>query len=41
MRDVLLILGGYLLGSVPWGYWLPRVATGANIRTVGSGNSKT
>jgi glycerol-3-phosphate acyltransferase PlsY len=39
MRDVLLILGGYLLGSMPWGYWLPRVATGANIRTVGSGNT--
>jgi glycerol-3-phosphate acyltransferase PlsY len=39
MRDVLLILSGYLLGSMPWGYWLPRVITGANIRTVGSGNT--
>src|ERR671931_692419 len=39
MRDVLLILCGYLLGSMPWGYWLPRLVTGANIRTVGSGNT--
>jgi acyl phosphate:glycerol-3-phosphate acyltransferase len=39
MRDVLLILSGYLLGSMPWGYWLPRLVSGANIRTVGSGNT--
>jgi glycerol-3-phosphate acyltransferase PlsY len=39
MRDVLLILSGYLLGSMPWGYWLPRLVTGANIRAVGSGNT--
>jgi glycerol-3-phosphate acyltransferase PlsY len=39
MRDVLLILSGYLLGSMPWGYWLPRLVTGVNIRTVGSGNT--
>src|SRR5919197_817790 len=39
MRDVRLILGGYLHGSMPWGYWLPRLVTGANIRTVGSGNT--
>jgi glycerol-3-phosphate acyltransferase PlsY len=39
MRDVLLILCGYLLGSMPWGYWLPRLVTGANIRAVGSGNT--
>ena len=39
MRDVLLILSGYLLGSMPWGYWLPRMVTGVNIRTVGSGNT--
>lgn len=39
MRDALLILAGYLLGSMPWGYWLPRVVTGANIRAVGSGNT--
>jgi glycerol-3-phosphate acyltransferase PlsY len=39
MRDVLLILSGYLLGSMPWGYWLPRVVRGVNIRSVGSGNT--
>jgi glycerol-3-phosphate acyltransferase PlsY len=39
MRDALLILVGYLLGSMPWGYWLPRVVTGANIRKIGSGNT--
>jgi acyl phosphate:glycerol-3-phosphate acyltransferase len=39
MRDALLILCGYLLGSMPWGYWLPRLVTGANIRAVGSGNT--
>ena len=39
MRDVLLILCGYLLGSMPWGYWLPRIVKGVNIRKVGSGNT--
>ena len=39
MRDALLILVGYVLGSMPWGYWLPRLVTGANIRAVGSGNT--
>jgi acyl phosphate:glycerol-3-phosphate acyltransferase len=39
MRDVLLILSGYLLGSMPWGYWLPRILTGVNIRKIGSGNT--
>jgi glycerol-3-phosphate acyltransferase PlsY len=39
MTDVLLILSGYLLGSMPWGYWLPRIVTGVNIRKIGSGNT--
>jgi glycerol-3-phosphate acyltransferase PlsY len=39
MKDVLLILSGYVLGSMPWGYWLPRILTGVNIRKVGSGNT--
>jgi glycerol-3-phosphate acyltransferase PlsY len=39
MKDVLLILSGYVLGSMPWGYWLPRILTGVNIRQVGSGNT--
>ena len=28
MTDALLILTGYLLGSMPWGYWLPRILKG-------------
>src|SRR3954467_6504732 len=39
MKDVLLILTGYVLGSMPWGYWLPRVLSGVNIRKVGSGST--
>jgi glycerol-3-phosphate acyltransferase PlsY len=39
MKAALLILGGYLLGSMPWGYWLPRLVRGVNIRTLGSGNT--
>jgi acyl phosphate:glycerol-3-phosphate acyltransferase len=34
-----LIALGYLLGSLPWGYWLPRLLAGVDIRTVGSGNT--
>ncbi|HEY7561256.1 MAG TPA: glycerol-3-phosphate 1-O-acyltransferase PlsY [Gaiellaceae bacterium] len=33
------MLAGYLLGSMPWGYWLPRVLAGVDIRTLGSGNA--
>src|SRR5205814_9690221 len=36
MKDVLLMLTGYVLGSLPWGYWLPRLLSGVDIRTVGS-----
>jgi glycerol-3-phosphate acyltransferase PlsY len=39
MKDVLLILTGYLLGSMPWGYWLPRMLKGVNIRKEGSGST--
>jgi acyl phosphate:glycerol-3-phosphate acyltransferase len=35
---VLVVLGGYLLGSMPFGYWLVRAAKGEDIRRVGSGN---
>ena len=38
MTAVLVVLGGYLLGSMPFGYWLVRVVRGEDIRTVGSGN---
>lgn len=38
MTLVLLGAAGYVLGSMPWGYWLPRLLRGVDIRTVGSGN---
>ena len=38
MTDLLAVLGGYLLGSLPFGYWVPRLVRGEDIRTKGSGN---
>jgi glycerol-3-phosphate acyltransferase PlsY len=38
MTSFLVVLGGYLLGSMPFGYWLVRAAKGEDIRRVGSGN---
>ena len=38
MTAAIVILGGYLLGSMPFGYWLVRLFKGEDIRTVGSGN---
>jgi glycerol-3-phosphate acyltransferase PlsY len=38
VKLALLIATGYLLGSIPWGYWLPRWAKGVDIRRHGSGN---
>ena len=38
MTAALVVLGGYLLGSMPFGYWLVRLVKGEDIRTVGSGN---
>ena len=38
MNLVLLIAVGYLLGSIPWGYWLPRWSKGVDVRQHGSGN---
>ena len=38
MRDGLLIAAGYILGSLPFGFWLPKLFKGIDIRTVGSGN---
>jgi glycerol-3-phosphate acyltransferase PlsY len=38
MTDVLAVLGGYLLGSLPFGYWLVHVFRGEDIRARGSGN---
>jgi acyl phosphate:glycerol-3-phosphate acyltransferase len=39
MTLVLLGLAGYVLGSLPWGYWLTRRITGSDIRHVGSSNT--
>lgn len=38
MTAALIILGGYLLGSVPFGYWVVKLVRGEDIRTTGSGN---
>jgi glycerol-3-phosphate acyltransferase PlsY len=38
VTDVFAVLGGYLLGSLPFGYWLPRLFRGEDIRASGSGN---
>ena len=38
MTTALLVLGGYVLGSMPWGYWLVRLVKGEDIRRQGSGN---
>jgi glycerol-3-phosphate acyltransferase PlsY len=38
VTDLLAVLGGYLLGSLPFGYWVPRLVRGEDIRTKGSGN---
>ena len=35
---VLLIVGGYLLGSIPFGIVLARLFAGADVRAAGSGN---
>jgi len=32
------VVVGYLVGSMPWGYWLVRIFRGEDIRTQGSGN---
>ncbi len=38
MKLLLLIAIGYLLGSIPWGLWLPRWTKGVDVRKHGSGN---
>jgi glycerol-3-phosphate acyltransferase PlsY len=35
---VLLVIAGYLSGSIPFGYWLVRLLRGQDIRRLGSGN---
>jgi acyl phosphate:glycerol-3-phosphate acyltransferase len=38
MTGALVVLGGYLLGSMPFGYWLVWLLKGEDVRKVGSGN---
>jgi len=38
VTTALLVVGGYLLGSMPWGYWLVRLVEHDDIRRHGSGN---
>ena len=38
MVDALVVLGGYLVGSMPFGYWLVRLLQGEDVRDRGSGN---
>src|SRR5207245_10814354 len=35
---VAFVVAGYVLGSMPWGYWLVRLFRHEDVRTVGSGN---
>jgi len=36
--EAVAVVGGYLLGSLTFGYWLPRIFRGDDIRKQGSGN---
>jgi glycerol-3-phosphate acyltransferase PlsY len=38
MLTAILVVVGYLCGSMPWGYWLVRVFRHEDIRAKGSGN---
>jgi glycerol-3-phosphate acyltransferase PlsY len=38
MKEAGLVGLGYLLGSLPWGLWLPRALAGVDVRKLGSGN---
>jgi glycerol-3-phosphate acyltransferase PlsY len=38
METALLVAAGYVLGSMPWGYWLPWLVKHDDIRRHGSGN---
>src|SRR5437764_1735120 len=33
-----LVVAGYLVGSCPWGYWLPLIFRGEDVRRHGSGS---
>jgi glycerol-3-phosphate acyltransferase PlsY len=39
MNIVLLIVGSYILGSIPTGYWLVKMLRGIDLRKAGSGST--
>jgi acyl phosphate:glycerol-3-phosphate acyltransferase len=39
MTEAAAVVGGYLLGSLPFGYWLVRLFHGEDVRARGSGNT--
>ena len=39
LETVAFVAVGYVLGSMPWGLWVPRVLSGVDVRTLGSGNT--
>ncbi len=41
LPTILLMLGSYLLGSLPFGLWVAKACTGLDIRHAGSGNIGT
>ena len=41
LQAALIVAGGYLLGSMPFGYWVVRLFRHEDIRQVGSGNIGT
>ena len=38
MLTAILVVAGYICGSMPWGLWLVRIFRSVDIRTQGSGN---
>ena len=34
MSDLLAVVGGYVLGSLPFGYWVPRLVRGEDAAAV-------
>jgi glycerol-3-phosphate acyltransferase PlsY len=38
MLTAIIVVAGYVFGSMPWGYWLVRIFRHEDIRTKGSGN---
>ncbi|MFN8110083.1 MAG: glycerol-3-phosphate acyltransferase [Thermoleophilia bacterium] len=38
MSIAIAIVVGWVLGGMPWGYWLPKLVKGVDVRTHGSGN---